>query len=370
MPYYWNPDILQALAYQCHDREVWLKAGKASSPRPRKVNSPDQLSSLITNFQHIDPISIFASIETFTDPLRLGAADQPTEKLRIGWDFVIDLDAEKVDKAKVTATAICEVLETFGLSAKAKFSGNRGFHVIIPGQAFDNFRSKEEFLAAYPQVPFSISRFIEASLRPEQKKGVVLDSEIYNPRRLLRLAYSLHDESRLVSVPVEIEELRSFNTSMAQPESVDAIDWTWLKLQSKTGEGSDLLTSVAEWVKSQRKKPAVTVVAHPPRAVNRIEWIEKLLFQPVDDGRHRILWLIIAPYLTNIRELDPEVAEPIVVDYLERCDSMNRIKGDVRSLARYYLRYAKQKGLRPLSYLVLKEKHPELWSIIESKIKV
>ncbi|BCS90846.1 MAG: hypothetical protein ARM1_0303 [Candidatus Micrarchaeota archaeon] len=79
-----------------------------------------------------------------------------------------------------------------------------------------------------------------------------------------------------------------------------------------------------------------------------IEWIERLLNIPIPDGRHRVVNLILAPYLVNVKALDIEEAVSIIRDYIERCKALNNTS-ITESYIRYQCKYAKQKGLKPLS---------------------
>ena len=52
------------------------------------------------------------------------------------------------------------------------------------------------------------------------------------------------------------------------------------------------------------------------------QYIAKLLLRPVKDGRHRILWLVIAPYVANILKLTREQALNAVESYLKLCNEL------------------------------------------------
>jgi hypothetical protein len=359
IPYYSHQDILDALAFQCKNREVFLKGKNYVSHRPLKAGNKDELDALIRKYNFKEPFGIFSSLELYDNPLNYGK--------RIGWDFAIDLDGDNFGNVKKCTMAVAGVLETFGIKAiKIKFSGRRGYHLIIDGGAFDIFESEDEFIKAYPNLPKLICKFIEASLKPDQKRNVKFDYDLYQPRRLLRLAYSLHEESGLVSKPLFIDEIPSFKLEDAKPENI-RINWDWLSIKPELGEAWNLLDAVSKWVKKRKDEvPAIKIVKPSllKKNLKRYEWIENLLNKSVDDGRHRILWLIIAPYLVNVKGLSIEEAEGIALEYLERCNEVRRVEGNLRGLARYYVKYAKDRMLKPISLSKLREDHPELYEII------
>ncbi|MEM2914205.1 MAG: DNA primase noncatalytic subunit PriX [Candidatus Bathyarchaeia archaeon] len=356
--YYSCQDILDALASQCKNKEVFLKSKDHVSQRPLKVDSKEELKSLIKKYNFGEPFGIFSSIELYDDPLSFNR--------RIGWDFVIDLDGDDIEQLKICVSSIAGVLKTFKIeSFKIKFSGRRGFHFIVDGDAFNVFKSQDEFIKAYPQLPKLICQFLEASLKPNQKKGVKFDYEIYQPRRLLRLAYSLHEESNLISLPLLIDKIMNFKLENAKPENVK-VDWDWLSIKPKFGEAWDLLDTISRWVKRKKDEAPAIKILRPlsSKSLKRYEWIENLLNKLIDDGRHRILWLIIAPYLVNVKGLSIEDAERVALEYLERCNKVKKIEGNLRGLARYYVRYAMDRRLKPLSLSKLREDHLELHKII------
>ena len=78
-------------------------------------------------------------------------------------------------------------------------------------------------------------------------------------------------------------------------------------------------------------------------------WIDRLLNTPIPDVRHRVVNLILAPYLVNVRGLGEEEAFRIISSYIERCKALdpNTLIND--PYIRYQCKYAKRRGLKPLS---------------------
>jgi hypothetical protein len=78
-------------------------------------------------------------------------------------------------------------------------------------------------------------------------------------------------------------------------------------------------------------------------------WIEKLMLSPIADVRHRTVNLILAPYLVNVKKLDEESAVRLIVEYIDRCKKVNPDTKVNETYIRYQCKYAKTKGLRPMS---------------------
>lgn len=93
-------------------------------------------------------------------------------------------------------------------------------------------------------------------------------------------------------------------------------------------------------------------------------WIEGVMKRPVADGRHRLLWLVLAPYLVNVKGLDLEEAREAALAYMRACDRVKRMEGNVEGLVRYYVDYAARKRLRPMSIRSLREKHPDVYALV------
>ncbi len=78
-------------------------------------------------------------------------------------------------------------------------------------------------------------------------------------------------------------------------------------------------------------------------------WIDGLLGRAVIDGRHRIVNLILAPYLMNVKKMEIDKAVSVINEYIERCKAANAATNINERYIRYQCAYAKRRGLRPLS---------------------
>lgn len=85
-------------------------------------------------------------------------------------------------------------------------------------------------------------------------------------------------------------------------------------------------------------------------------YIEELLKHRVSDGRHRLSWLVLAPYLVNIKGMDENAALEMIMEYL----------GDARyrQFVRYQVKRAARQSLLPPSISTLKSRHPDLYAIL------
>lgn len=78
-------------------------------------------------------------------------------------------------------------------------------------------------------------------------------------------------------------------------------------------------------------------------------WIDRILATPIADVRHRTVNLILAPYLTNIKGLSEDDAAKIILDYIEKCKTLNPDTKVNATYVKYQCKYSKAKGMKPLS---------------------
>jgi DNA primase large subunit len=100
--------------------------------------------------------------------------------------------------------------------------------------------------------------------------------------------------------------------------------------------------------------------------ITKYQYIEKLLKVNVRDGRHRILWLILPPYLVNVKHLSDEEAMDIIKSYMERV-GWRESRAD--RIIRYNIKRARRIGLMPPTLERLEQTSPGLYKIIVESIR-
>jgi len=93
-------------------------------------------------------------------------------------------------------------------------------------------------------------------------------------------------------------------------------------------------------------------------------YIEELLAHPVSDGRHRLTWLVLAPYLVNVKNLEER-------DAVDRIRTFVAAKGETSSMKRfieYNVKRAKRNGLMPPTFMKLKSEHPDIYALLPREI--
>jgi len=113
---------------------------------------------------------------------------------------------------------------------------------------------------------------------------------------------------------------------------------------------------VPEFVQSLVEEFRPLIPRAPPRSRTQFDYIKRLLEHPITDGRHRVIWLILAPYFTTVKGMDEASATDAVLSYI----------GDAKykQFIRYNVRRAMKGGLFPLSEQSIRQKHPDIMAVL------
>ena len=165
LAYYSRKDILDAIYKFSMKREVSPRYYNGFGKRPDSFQYPSDILSLVKR----GATSFHCSEEIWTDPLKISTEFSEAEynDLREGWDLVIDIDCNWIDYSKKAAQAIIKSLEYRGVrNIGVKFSGNKGFHIIIPWDAFPKFLGDKKTSDMFPEFPRSIVNYLKELSRP------------------------------------------------------------------------------------------------------------------------------------------------------------------------------------------------------------
>jgi hypothetical protein len=164
--YYSRPVIQQALVGFSHGREVVPRYFEGFGKRPDILQYPGDVMGLV----HKGATSFHASEERWRNPLALSTDNTPAEvqENRGGWDLVLDIDSPFLDCSRIAAQLIIAALEHFGITRYGlKFSGSKGFHLIVPWEAFPHHFQGQETRLMFPEWPRAISSFLMHYIRSD-----------------------------------------------------------------------------------------------------------------------------------------------------------------------------------------------------------
>ena len=157
--YYSRPDVQKAIFDFSKNREICAKYFEGFGKRPESFQYLGDFFEMVKR----GATSFHCSEELWEDPLQI-STDQTREQLaelRIGWDLLIDIDCKWFDYSKLAANAVIKVLENHKLkNVGVKFSGNKGFHIILPWKTFPKKLRGIETKELFPEIPRKIAEYI------------------------------------------------------------------------------------------------------------------------------------------------------------------------------------------------------------------
>ncbi len=277
------------------------------------------------------------------------------DKLRIGWDLILDIDCKLFEHGKIASEALIWALKKHGISnVFIKFTGGTGFHIGIPWESFPDKVDYKSTVNQYPDLArkiifylkeFARERFESKILRKypaedlsrqvNKPLGKILtedgidpyeivdvDPILISPRHFFRLPYSINRKTFLVSLPMKPNELEGFKKMDAKPEKVkikegfldthkmeeadtlvlQSSDWWAMKSADEKHEIIDgqlekLRRSGYRWISQEDLKKFKTM---SPQKRQRI-FVPEKLFPPclknisggLTDGRKRSLFTLL-----------------------------------------------------------------------------
>lgn len=335
--YYKRKDIQQALTNAAEDKEIAVRYNDAFGKRPDILQYPADVLALAQR----GATSFHCSEELWINPLQITSNMKRHEldELRKGWDLLLDIDCDEWEYSKIAADLIVQFLRDYhGLkSLTVKFSGNHGFHLAVPFEAFPETVHGQLTKDLFPDGPRKIAAYIGDSIKPhlaqrilakdgdvsviapKVKKSVeeiltagafdpfkvlVIDTVLISSRHLYRMPYSLNEKSGRVSIPVDPSQILSFDRASADPEKIKVNAIPFLDRSLATpNEASKLFIQAFDHhtpeieVKITKEKEfdipkfALQEELFPPCI--------KLLLQPMDDGKKRAMF-VLTNFLSSV----------------------------------------------------------------------
>jgi len=160
LQYYKRKEIQEAIVSAAEDREVAVSfGGKGYGKRPDTLKYPSDVLELVKQ----RATSFHCSEEIWKNPLQIqtGMRKQEMDKLRKGWDLVLDIDCPFWTLSKVISWLIVKSLKDHGVnSISVKFSGNKGFHIAVPFESMPDVIRGQETSSFFPEGPRKIAAYL------------------------------------------------------------------------------------------------------------------------------------------------------------------------------------------------------------------
>ena len=157
--YYSRPEVQKAIFEFCKNRETIPRFFDGFGKRPDTF----QYFSEIFEVAKKGATSFHCSEEIWEDPLEIktGMSEKESNELRTGWDLLIDIDSKYLDFSKILADQLIKALNFHGIkNIGIKFSGSKGFHIIIPWKSFPKEINEIKTSTMFPEYPRIIVQYI------------------------------------------------------------------------------------------------------------------------------------------------------------------------------------------------------------------
>ncbi len=201
--------------------------------------------------------------------------------------MILDLDGVSFEYSQIVGKILIDYFYSLGVyNVSTKFSGNKGFHLAIPFEAFSKFNGLSETRLMFPEVAKNIAMYLMIQLRGIISKTILdkegsieniskkydipmedlvnkdeeshyfdfmkvieIDTILITSRHLFRMPYSFNEKSGLISIPVDNKRIMEFSKDEAKPDNVDPQkykDFEFLNYNEKHGKDGDKLLQLIE----------------------------------------------------------------------------------------------------------------------------
>ena len=334
--YYSKKDVQEALLEVAKNREVvGVFSNGNFGKRPNVLMYPDDIIEMVKE----GVVSFHGSVERWSNPMALesGMIKQEMDRIRIGWDLIIDPDCPDFEIAKLTVKIILDALKDHSINNySVKFTGGKSFHIGIPFEVFPEKVNLVETVSLYPDLPQKVIEYLKDYVKERVKEEILaldnplaiaervkksiteitdkdglspfrvvqIDSMLVSPRHMFRLPYSLHESSLLVSLPVDPSRLDKLSKDDAKPQRVK-VENKFLIREEGLKEASPLVIEALDWAEKHKIVEEKVPYTGPKRRIREIK--NKKFFPPcvlkilngLTDGRKRSVF-ILANYLRNM----------------------------------------------------------------------
>ncbi len=303
-------------------------------------------------------------------------------------ELIFDIDADNWNSARQLALNLEEVLNKLQIPFNRWSSGRYlHYHVFLEDKEITTTQNKEfielvknHFQTILKRKNYTVNDVLQLEREVFKAFGLVILERI-NPIENAHIdLLKFQSEKCLIRAEGSLNfKTRAYKTYLETlPEEQPLIRASWqVKFPSeiKTWKPNpEFYWKLFFFTYRKYVKPKYQIETKPIRKrkkqkqklkENKIEWIEKLLEKGFSDGRKRLINLVFAPYLTNVRNLDIEEAISIINDWLSKCQSLYPTKIN-QTYIRYQVRYAKRRNLLPISKEKAKEKFADVEEILKT----
>jgi len=175
--YYSREDVRKAIFEFSQKRECIPRYYEGFGKRPDTF----QYQSDILEQVKKGATSFHSSEELWEDPLEISTElnEQEFNDLREGWDLLLDIDSPYLEYSKIYADLLVKTLKFHSIeSIGVKFSGSKGFHIIIPWKAFPEEIYGQKTKNMFPEWPRLICQYLTDIIQPKLADAIFEENSL------------------------------------------------------------------------------------------------------------------------------------------------------------------------------------------------
>ncbi|MEA3430965.1 MAG: hypothetical protein U9R08_06860 [Nanoarchaeota archaeon] len=329
--HYKRIEIQQAMVEAAKSREVAVSYNmKGYGKRPDVLNHANDVMELVKG----GATSFHVSEEIWSNPLQIDSkmSRKELENLRKGWDLLLDIDCKSLEYSKITADLLIKALKYHDIKCiSCKFSGNHGFHIGIPFEAFPDKVHNKETRTLFPEAPRFIAAYLQSMIKEKLVENLLkfedintiaaktektyteiikdnkfdpfevidIDTILIASRHLYRMPYSFNEKSGWVSIPIDPDKVLEFDVETAKAENVKISEFKFLDVNKvRPNEARQLILQAYDF---NLKKIDEYKEEKQSRYEDLQEAIPEQFFPPcikkvlegLDDGKKRAVFILI-----------------------------------------------------------------------------
>jgi len=344
LKHYKRREIQEKIVEHAQCKEIAVRYENSFGKRPDILTFPQEIIELAKR----GVTSFHSSEERWSNPLTLDSnlSRKDLDQLRTGWDLVLDIDCAVFEYSRICADLVIRFLRYCGVKdISCKFSGNKGFHIGVPYEAFPKKVGEKFINQLFPEAPKKIAIFIQEKIKDELGKRILsfekndfskiiervnlsreeivryednefqqkvtkldvekfleIDTVLISSRHLYRMPYSLHEKSGLVSMPLDPSLVIRYEKNMARPDIISPSTFSFLD-RNVTGESARnlLLRALDFEVKIEptkedyqtSKKEYEELVIESPIKEELFPPCMKLILNGLEDGKKRGIFCLM-----------------------------------------------------------------------------
>jgi hypothetical protein len=322
------------------EREWSIKTPSFYSQR-FKVSSFEELVGIAKVYSSGKPHEFHMSVQQFRG------------EETVDWTFIIDVDGQSEEEKKQHINKLKKVLDKFDIFYLMDNHHHLWFpeweHVLV--ENWNMLREDDLFADA-------LTTYLEKVAKLDHG---VLDSMLWKSHRhLIRMPYSPHLSGGFQQFAEEFENSLKLWTG----EQLD-------KTEYNTAYYAENFKKFIDVAIEKGKELLLLEIPFEPdydSDIRNTEWIEKLLQTTVPKGyRGKFLWLIITPYLVNVRNFSIDEATNIANNWLKLCGASKYTDKDLYNYVPGTYKHFLKKGIKPYSLQRLRINHKDMYQILLEK---